>query len=91
MPRFKVFISSVEVMLFKDSLEVSNPGRLAPELCLAKLRTQHGSYPTNPQLAECMYQPGILSVLVHLHWISSGCQNKPTWTNLSSTLTRVLI
>ncbi|MGB4843273.1 MAG: DUF4062 domain-containing protein, partial [Ferruginibacter sp.] len=51
---------SVQVMLFADRLEISNPGRLAPELSLAKLRTQHTSYPTNPLLAECMYQAGYI-------------------------------
>ncbi|HVT84292.1 MAG TPA: DUF4062 domain-containing protein [Chitinophagaceae bacterium] len=47
---------SVQVMLFADRLEVSNPGRLTPELDLTKLRVPHGSYPTNPLLAECMFQ-----------------------------------
>jgi ATP-dependent DNA helicase RecG len=51
---------SVQVMLFTDRLEVSNPGRLAPELSLAKLRIEHGSYPTNPLLAECMCQAGYI-------------------------------
>ncbi len=37
---------SVQVMLFTDRLEISNPGRLVPELNLAKLRMRHASYPT---------------------------------------------
>lgn len=51
---------SVQVMLFSDRLEISNPGSLAPELSLEQLRTQHASYPTNPLLAECMYETGYI-------------------------------
>lgn len=51
---------SVQLMLFSDRLEISNPGRLTPELTLPKLRIQHASYPTNPLLAECMYQTGYI-------------------------------
>jgi ATP-dependent DNA helicase RecG len=51
---------SVQVMLFTDRLEITNPGRLSPELTLAQLRIEHPSYPTNPQLAECMYQAGYI-------------------------------
>ncbi len=47
---------SVQVRVFKDRVEVTNPGRLVPELTIAKLRIDHGSYPTNPLLAECLYQ-----------------------------------
>jgi predicted HTH transcriptional regulator len=47
-------------MLFTDRLEITNPGRLSPELTLAQLRIEHPSYPTNPQLAECMYQAGYI-------------------------------
>lgn len=51
---------SVQVMLFTDRLEISNPGKLAPELTLAKLKIRHASYPTNPLLAECLYQAGYI-------------------------------
>jgi ATP-dependent DNA helicase RecG len=51
---------SVQVMLFADRLEVSNPGGLTPELSIAKLKTDHASYPTNPKLAEVMYQAGYI-------------------------------
>ena len=47
---------SVQIMLFKDRLEIYNPGRLTPELSIAKLRVDHCSYPTNPRLAEPIYQ-----------------------------------
>jgi ATP-dependent DNA helicase RecG len=51
---------SVQVMLFADRLEISNPGRLTPELTLSQLRTDHSSYPTNPRLAEPLYQAGYI-------------------------------
>ena len=46
---------SVQVMLFKDRLEVWNPGILPPTLTLEKLRGPHASVPHNPLLAEPMY------------------------------------
>ena len=46
---------SVQVMLFSDRLEISNPGRLAPPLTLEKLREAHRSVPGNPLLAESLY------------------------------------
>ena len=46
---------SVQVMLFKDRLEVWNPGRLPPSLTVEELRGAHGSVPANPLLAEPMY------------------------------------
>lgn len=47
--------ASVQVMLFKDRLEVWNPGSLPPSLTLEKLRGPHASVPHNPLLAEPMY------------------------------------
>jgi predicted HTH transcriptional regulator len=47
--------ASVQVMLFKDRLEVWNPGTLPPTLTLEKLRLPHASVPHNPLLAEPMY------------------------------------
>lgn len=51
---------SVQVMLFANRLEISNPGSLTPELNLEKLKTDHSSYPTNPKLAEVLYQAGYI-------------------------------
>lgn len=47
--------ASVQVMLFKDRLEVWNPGALPPTLTLAKLKEAHPSVPANPLIAEPMY------------------------------------
>lgn len=55
MKPLRLFISSVQVMLFADRLDVWNPGGLPPSLTLAKLRQPHGSVPANPLLAEPLY------------------------------------
>ncbi|MGE0334716.1 MAG: Fic family protein [Gammaproteobacteria bacterium] len=47
--------ASVEVMLFRDPLEVWNPGALPPTLTLADLKGPHPSVPANPLIAEPMY------------------------------------
>ena len=51
----RLFVSSVQVMLFADRLEVWNPGALPHTLTLEKLRQPHASVPANPLLAEAMY------------------------------------
>jgi len=51
---------SVQVMLFADRLEISNPGHLPPELSIEKLKMDHGSYPPNQLLAETLYQTGYI-------------------------------
>lgn len=47
--------ASVQVMLFKDRLEIWNPGSLPPPLTPEALRRPHASVPHNPLLAEPMY------------------------------------
>ncbi len=47
--------ASVQVMLFKDRLEVWNPGMLPPTLTLEGLMGPHPSVPANPLIAEPMY------------------------------------
>lgn len=51
---------SVQVMLFKDRLEIWNPGTLPLGLSPAKLRQPHRSIPANPLLAEPMYLAGYI-------------------------------
>ena len=51
---------SVQVMLFKDRLEIWNPGHLPFGLSTAKLRRAHNSIPANPLLAEPMYLAGYI-------------------------------
>ena len=47
--------ASVQVMLFSDRLEVSNPGELPPSLTFDDLRGPHASIPRNPLLAEPLF------------------------------------
>ncbi len=50
--------ASVQVSVFKDRVEVFNPGQLPIELALSDLSIAHGSYPHNPLLANCMFLTG---------------------------------
>lgn len=54
---------SVQVMLFKDRLEVWNPGRLPYGITLAKLSSEHNSIPVNPLLARPVYLAGYIEQL----------------------------
>jgi predicted HTH transcriptional regulator len=47
--------ASVQVMLFKDRLEIWNPGSLPPQLTIETLKDNHGSYPHNPLIADTLY------------------------------------
>jgi predicted HTH transcriptional regulator len=52
--------ASVQVMLFADRLEISNPGKLPVGLTIEKLFTAHNSIPANPLLAESLYLYGTI-------------------------------
>ncbi|MBQ3733822.1 MAG: hypothetical protein II859_07670 [Bacteroidales bacterium] len=60
MNRIKLFLSSVQVMLFKDRLEVWNPGKLPQGMTIAKLNKEHTSNPVNPVLAHPVYLSGYI-------------------------------
>jgi predicted HTH transcriptional regulator len=51
---------SVQVMLFRDRLEVWNPGHLPYGMTIAKLKQFHNSMPVNPLLAEAMFLNGTI-------------------------------
>ena len=51
---------SVQVMLFKDRLEVWNPGRLPKGMTIKKLSGMHSSRPVNPVLANSVYLAGYI-------------------------------
>ena len=51
---------SIQISVFKDRVEIENPGNLPQELDLANLREAHGSYPFNPLLANCMFLAGTI-------------------------------
>jgi len=54
---------SVQVMLFKDRLEIHNPGALPLGWTVEKLKGLHTSVPRNLLLAEPMYQAGYIERL----------------------------
>jgi len=54
---------SIQVLLFKDRLEIWNPGILPLGLSPEKLRHPHNSIPANPLLAEPMYLAGYIERL----------------------------
>lgn len=51
---------SVQVMLFRNRLEVWNPGHLPSYFSIAKLKKPHASFPPNPLLAEPLYLAGFI-------------------------------
>ncbi|MBR1934516.1 MAG: hypothetical protein IJ835_00505 [Muribaculaceae bacterium] len=54
---------SVQVMLFRDRLEVWNPGRLPDGFTVHKLREVHSSEPTNPVIAHPLFLAGYIEHL----------------------------
>ncbi len=52
--------ASVQVMLFRNRLEIWNPGTLPYGLTVQKLQEPHKSMPTNPLLADPMYWNGYI-------------------------------
>lgn len=49
---------SVQVMLFRDRLEIWNPGRLPQGMTITKLHQIHPSTPVNPVIAHPLYLTG---------------------------------
>lgn len=52
--------ASVQVMLFRNRLEIRNPGSLPVGLTPRKLAGSHNSYPHNLRIAEVMYRNGYI-------------------------------
>lgn len=52
--------ASVQVMLFRDRLEIWSPGGLPKGMTIAKLGRLHHSVPVNPLLAQAMYLRGYI-------------------------------
>ena len=52
--------ASIQVMLFKDRLEIWSPGFLPMGMTIEKLSKPHNSIPTNPLLANPMYLAGTI-------------------------------
>ena len=78
--------ASVQVMLFPDRLEVTNPGPLPKGMTVAKLKRRHKSIPVNPLLAQAMYLRGYIErVGSGTGDIIESCREKglppPVWEN----------
>jgi ATP-dependent DNA helicase RecG len=54
---------SIQIMLFRDRLEIINPGALPLGWSVEKLKRPHASVPFNPLLAEPMYLKGYIERL----------------------------
>ncbi len=50
--------SSIQIYVFKNRIEIVNPGKLPVELSIEDLKKPHNSYPHNPILAECLFLTG---------------------------------
>ncbi len=55
--------ASVQVMLFRDRLEIWNPGRLPDGFTVQKLHELHSSEPTNPVIAHPLFMAGYIEHL----------------------------
>ena len=55
--------ASVQVMLFRDRVEIWNPGRLPDGFTVQKLREIHSSEPTNPVIAHPLFLAGYIEHL----------------------------
>ncbi len=54
---------SVQVMVFRNRVEIWNPGRLPHQLTLADLKKDHESFPANPLIAEPLFYAGYIERL----------------------------
>jgi predicted HTH transcriptional regulator len=55
--------ASVQVMLFRDRLEIWNPGKLPDGFTVQKLREVHSSEPANPVIAHPLFLAGYIEHL----------------------------
>ena len=54
---------AVQVMLFRNRLEIWNPGQLPHNLTLSQLKQPHSSFPANPLIAGPLYLAGYIERL----------------------------
>ena len=51
---------SVQISVFKNRIEIENPGHLPNEITIEDLKRVHSSYPNNPLLAKCLFYTGAI-------------------------------
>lgn len=56
-------VSSIQIEIYRDRVEVINPGRLHPSLTVADLYKKHESFPPNARIAHAMYQVRYIEAL----------------------------
>jgi len=54
---------SIQIMIFRDRVEIWNPGKLPMGWTIEKLKENHPSIPNNPLIAEPMYLAGYIERL----------------------------
>ena len=54
---------SVQIEIYRDRVEITNPGRLHPFLTIADLYKKHESYPPNARIAHALYQVKYIEAL----------------------------
>ena len=52
--------SSSNILIYPDHLEISNTGKLPPELSPSDLKRSHSSYPKNPDIAHIFFLRGYI-------------------------------
>ncbi len=51
---------TAQAMVFRNHVEIKNPGRLPHQLTLADLKKDHESFPANPHIAEPLFYAGYI-------------------------------
>lgn len=54
---------SIQIEIYRDRVEISNPGRLHPFLSIEDLYKKHESYPPNARIAHALYQVKYIEAL----------------------------
>lgn len=52
--------ASIQISIFKNRIEIWNPGKLPSEISIVDLKREHISFPRNPLIAEVFYLSGFV-------------------------------
>lgn len=56
-------VASIQIEVYRNRVEIINPGRLHPSLTIADLYKKHESFPPNARIAHAMYQVKYIEAL----------------------------